>query len=65
MAEEMNEAEHAGDASLCDVSKTKQERKDYCGSKFADDWEAYEDCQTVDSFCFMCCDMEFGELMFD
>ena len=28
-------------------------------------WEAYDDCQNVDSFCYMCCDVEFGELMFD
>jgi hypothetical protein len=64
MAEEMTKASRKGDATKCQKSiDSPVERKAYCNLGFADDFANYSTCNegSIDEFCTMCCDNEFGE----
>jgi len=54
-----------GDASLCLPSVPQEDKDQYCDSKFYDNLEENKTCKEPYSFCYLCCDSEFGDLNAD
>ncbi|MCQ2816320.1 MAG: hypothetical protein MJ252_03540 [archaeon] len=54
---------HIGDASNCFIGGPEKEKEIelYCAKAFLDDGDKYVDCKNYDSFCYACCEYEFGE----
>merc|ERR1711957_87407 len=53
----------AGDSKKCTSGlKDANEREKYCSQNFADNYIKYSDCINKDSFCYVCCENEFGDL---
>jgi len=63
-AKKMQEVSRVGDRSKCFVPATKEDPgvQAYCDTNFPDDLNRYQDCTTVESFCFTCCENEYGDL---
>jgi hypothetical protein len=59
IAKKLQTSNHVGNADLC----LKFEEKDkYCTANFADNFVKFKDCKSEESFCYVCCENEFGEL---
>jgi len=65
MAEEMKSAEHIGNTGLCTPANDKAVRETYCTTHYIDDYEILSACRDFSTFCYMCCDNEFGDLIVD
>ena len=53
----------AGDSKKCTASfKDANDREKYCSVNFADNYIKFSDCINQDSFCYVCCENEFGDL---
>jgi hypothetical protein len=56
-----------GDAAKCFVPNTNQPEQmkkveDYCMGSFFDNYVKLAECKTPESFCYVCCENEFGEV---
>ena len=60
IAKQLQTSNHVGDADLC--LKGPEENDKYCTANFADNFVKYKDCKSSDSFCYVCCENEFGDL---
>jgi DNA transposition AAA+ family ATPase len=63
IASRLTTINRAGDSKKCTSSmKDGNEREKYCSQNFADNYIKYSDCINADSFCYVCCENEFGDL---
>ena len=64
VAGELSTASKEGDISNCfipsDLTKPKVEA--YCGKNFAENPQKYAECIALDTFCYVCCENEFGDM---
>merc|ERR1712032_1580964 len=52
-----------GSTKTCISSlKTETNREKYCSEHFADNYIKFADCINKSSFCYVCCESEFGDL---
>ena len=52
-----------GSTTTCISSmKGESNREKYCSEHFADNYIKFADCINKDSFCYVCCESEFGDL---
>jgi hypothetical protein len=56
-----------GDASNCFLAlpqntEHKNKIENYCASNFFDNYAKLSECKSIDTFCFTCCENEFGEV---
>jgi len=66
MAKELMEANKNGDIQFCRKGKFDiLYRKDYCDSNFRDDFIKNTDCKDNETFCYLCCENEFGNSFLD
>ncbi len=65
MAAQVEKAERIGDAEVCKPTVEAEAKEDYCNKFYIDDMEENLACKAADSFCYMCCDNEFGEFHTD
>jgi hypothetical protein len=66
-ADNLQKLIRAGDASLCykhDMSDSEHLSKveNYCAKNFFDNYEKLVECKGADTFCYICCENEFGEV---
>ena len=47
--------------SLSDIKKIKE----YCNREFVDDFIRNEECKTQSTFCYTCCENEFGGMVME
>jgi len=59
ITEKLQEINKIGDDCICRDFKNKDS---YCNKNFADNYIKYQDCLKKESFCYTCCENEFGEL---
>jgi len=59
IAERLQKYNRAGNESAC---TTKTNKADYCAANFSDNYIKYGECNSDDTFCYVCCENEFGEL---
>jgi hypothetical protein len=66
MALRIMETNRCGDIEHCIKGKKSPSQRDtYCNTNFVDDYLKNYDCKTEDSFCYMCCENEFGYNFYD
>jgi hypothetical protein len=56
-----------GDASLCfqplaDNKDHETKMENYCAANFFDNYIKLSECKNIESFCYTCCENEFGEV---
>jgi hypothetical protein len=53
-----------GDASRCFIpdTNTMKQVEDYCAANFYDNYVKLNECKSADTFCYTCCENEFGEI---
>lgn len=61
IANKLNKLNKNGNGDLCKNNLTSQERTNYCQQNFADSYVKYDDCMGDTSFCYVCCENEFGD----
>lgn len=66
-AKQMQNFSRAGKMDVCfnpitNPDPSGEKIEEYCQSNFGEDFAKFGDCKTLDIFCFVCCDNEFGEL---
>jgi hypothetical protein len=61
IANKLNKLNKNGNGDRCKNSLTSQERTNYCQQNFADSYVKYDDCMGESSFCYVCCENEFGD----
>ena len=59
IAERLQKINKVGDQAKCIGT---QDRTSYCSSNFPDNYIKFGECEAPDSFCYVCCENEFGEL---
>jgi hypothetical protein len=59
IADRLKNINRKGDQALCLDAKNMES---YCNKYFADSFVKMGDCKTKESFCYVCCENEFGEL---
>jgi hypothetical protein len=62
LTQNMLNAERIGDAKKCINSMLHNKHEQYCTANFSTDPITFIDCKNKDSFCFICCENEFGEM---
>ena len=63
MAMDLQKLTKEGSLEICKVSnKDKDKIKNYCSLNFDDDYYKLNECIQPESFCYMCCENEFGEV---
>lgn len=63
-AQTMTDVSKMGDQSKCKVPASNEDAhvQSYCEKYFPADVTKFQDCSNVESFCFVCCENEFGDL---
>lgn len=61
MAQDMTRVYKEGDESKCGVTE-QQDIENYCSVSFSEDIYKFEECKDPESFCYVCCENEFGDL---
>ncbi len=59
IAERLQKINKAGNKDKC---IKKSNKTSYCNLHFSDNYIKFGECQNDDSFCYVCCENEFGEL---
>ena len=66
MAADMERNNRMGDIKKCEKGKINTDyRYIYCDKVFVDDFVRNGDCKTNESFCYACCEHEFGNMHID
>lgn len=68
LADNVIKATKVGSSEVCNKGKAqdKQDIRDgYCNKAFQDDFFLNMECKNVDTFCYTCCETEFGKLHLD
>merc|ERR1719362_533115 len=66
MAMKLAKSAKSGDMKYCKKGKiNKNYREKYCDKHYIDDFVTNGDCKKDDSFCYMCCESEFGNMHID
>jgi hypothetical protein len=61
IATKLNEYSKNGNPDTCINNSTDAQRESYCGTHFAANYVKFQDCMLSDSFCYVCCENEFGD----
>jgi hypothetical protein len=61
IASKLNKMSKNGNSDVCVISTTDVQRQNYCSGNFADSYIKYQDCLNESSFCYVCCENEFGD----
>jgi len=59
IAERLQKINKVGDKNKC---MNSQDRTAYCTGNFADNYIKFGECEAPGSFCYVCCENEFGDL---
>jgi len=63
IADSLQLASKKGSKQICEVTKGDQEKINiYCEGSFPDDFYKLNDCKDQASFCYVCCENEFGAM---
>jgi len=64
MAGNIQKSSKIGDHTKCFIpnSSTLEKVEDYCTLNFSDSAAKFQECVSPESFCYTCCDNEFGKL---
>ena len=63
MAMDLQKLTKEGSLAQCKISNlAKDKMKSYCEINFYDDYYKLNECVQPESFCYMCCENEFGEV---
>ena len=63
VAKNMLKASKQGNMTVCDPnSQTQESREIYCNTNFYNEPIENKECKLPESFCFLCCENEFGVL---
>jgi hypothetical protein len=66
MAKTLGNAYKNGDYNRCSKAlQNENERENYCIASYPDDLYNLTDCRSIDNFCTMCCDNEYGDMLQD
>jgi hypothetical protein len=66
MADKMAKSAKIGNIKYCSKGKINLEyRQTYCDKNYVDDFITNSDCKTDENFCYMCCEVEFGNMHID
>jgi len=66
MAQEMLAAHKNGNLDTCRKGKTNVDHREaYCNLHLVDDFMRNADCKTDENFCYMCCEIEYGNMFID
>lgn len=66
MAKDLMSANKQGDMKLCKESKNdKKKITEYCNTNVTDDFQKNTICNLPESFCYVCCETEFGTMFMD
>ncbi len=61
IANKLSKMSKNGNTDVCISSTTDVQRQNYCSGNFADSYIKYQDCLNESSFCYVCCENEFGD----
>lgn len=64
MLEKINKAARVGNINNCFTPDDEKEFNaiEYCENNFQTDYQRYNECKNMSSFCYVCCENEFGDL---
>jgi len=63
MAENLQKATKKGSKGICkDTRKNTRKINAYCENNFFDNYAKLSDCKDTNSFCYVCCENEFGDV---
>lgn len=62
MADKFSRASKLGKSDYCKISAKNEERENYCNVNFSNDIIRFQECKDSSSFCYLCCENEFGDL---
>ena len=62
IAEKLKKYHKLGNKDHCKNGLSDQERENYCQDNFTDNYVKFTDCKDVSSYCYVCCENEFGDL---
>lgn len=61
IAEKIQSYNRIGDKERCTI-KEAAHMIEYCNNNFADNYVKFDECKEKSSFCYVCCENEFGDL---
>ena len=61
IANKLHKMSKKGTKDLCKNITIETDRQNYCTTNFSDSYIKYQDCLTESSFCYVCCENEFGD----
>jgi len=62
IAKRLEQASKVGNSKTCFEPNQTDGKFIYCDNNFATNYLKYEDCKNPASFCYVCCENEFGEM---
>lgn len=64
MAERLGKAAKVGNIDNCFVPNDENKNLIllYCENNFVSDYNRFKDCKSLEDFCYICCENEFGDL---
>ena len=63
MASNLESATQQGSKALCEAAKGDQTKVNvYCENNFFDNYSKLADCKDLSSFCYVCCENEYGDI---
>ena len=62
IAEKLKQVNKVGNKDQCKNGLSDQARENYCQENFTDNYVKFTDCKDASSFCYVCCENEFGDL---
>jgi len=63
MADNLTSVTKQGSKASCESSKGDQTKINaYCENNFFDNYYKLADCKDISSFCYVCCENEFGDV---
>ena len=63
IAKKLQTISRSGDKTVCiKAMKDDNEKDKYCSTHFADNYIKFSDCNNKESFCYVCCESEYGDL---
>ncbi len=61
IAQKLNKFNKNGNPDNCVSAPTDVQKENYCNTNFPDNYVKHQDCMSKDSFCYVCCENEFGD----
>lgn len=62
IAERLQKINKLGSSDVCTIKDNPVAKTKYCNDNFSDNYIKHMDCEKNESFCYVCCENEFGDL---